>query len=34
LIAAEDGSWLERRVGDDPIALARELLAAQEASVA
>ena len=25
LIAAEDGSWLERRRGDDPAALAREL---------
>jgi hydroxymethylbilane synthase len=28
LIAAEDGSWVERRRGDDPIALADELLAA------
>jgi hydroxymethylbilane synthase len=27
LIAAEDGSWLERRVGDDPDALGRELAA-------
>jgi hydroxymethylbilane synthase len=27
LIAAEDGSWLERRSGDDPLALARELVA-------
>jgi len=27
LIAAEDGTWLERRSGDDPLALARELLA-------
>jgi hydroxymethylbilane synthase len=27
LIAAEDGSWLERRSGDDPVALARELVA-------
>jgi hydroxymethylbilane synthase len=26
LIAAEDGSWLERRTGDDPAELARELL--------
>jgi hydroxymethylbilane synthase len=26
LIAAEDGSWLERRSGDDPAELARELL--------
>ncbi len=26
LIAAEDGSWLERRSGDDPAALAAELL--------
>jgi hydroxymethylbilane synthase len=28
LIAAEDGSWVERRRGDDPVALAIELLAA------
>ena len=28
LIAAEDGSWVERRRGDDPVALADELLAA------
>jgi hydroxymethylbilane synthase len=28
LIAAEDGSWLERRRGEDPAALAGELLAA------
>jgi hydroxymethylbilane synthase len=28
LIAAEDGSWLERRRGEDPAALADELLAA------
>jgi hydroxymethylbilane synthase len=28
LIAAEDGSWLERRRGTDPLALAEELLAA------
>jgi hydroxymethylbilane synthase len=27
LIAAEDGSWLERRTGDDPHALGRELAA-------
>ena len=27
LIAAEDGSWLERRSGDDPLALAQELVA-------
>jgi hydroxymethylbilane synthase len=26
LVAAEDGSWLERRSGDDPESLARELL--------
>jgi hydroxymethylbilane synthase len=26
LVAAEDGSWLERRSGDDPAELARELL--------
>jgi hydroxymethylbilane synthase len=25
LVAAEDGSWIERRSGDDPAALAREL---------
>ena len=25
LVAAEDGSWLERRIGDDPAALAAEL---------
>ena len=28
LIAAEDGAWVERRRGDDPLALAEELLAA------
>jgi hydroxymethylbilane synthase len=28
LIAAEDGSWLERASGDDPLALAAELVAA------
>ena len=28
LIAAEDGSWVERRRGGDPVALANELLAA------
>jgi hydroxymethylbilane synthase len=28
LVAAEDGSWVERRRGDDPLALAEELLAA------
>jgi hydroxymethylbilane synthase len=27
LIAAEDGAWVERRSGDDPVALSRELLA-------
>jgi hydroxymethylbilane synthase len=27
LVAAEDGSWLERRTGDDPDALGRELAA-------
>jgi hydroxymethylbilane synthase len=27
LIAAEDGSWLERRTADDPAALGRELAA-------
>jgi hydroxymethylbilane synthase len=30
LIAAEDGSWIERASGDDPAALAAELLAASE----
>ncbi len=29
LIAGEDGEWLERRSGDDPVALARDLLAAR-----
>jgi len=29
LIAGENGEWLERRSGDDPLALARELLALQ-----
>jgi hydroxymethylbilane synthase len=28
LVAAEDGSWVERRAGEDPMALAAELLAA------
>jgi hypothetical protein len=28
LIAAEDGSWIERRRGADPLAVADELLAA------
>ena len=27
LVAAEDGSWVERRSGDDPAALAAELAA-------
>jgi hydroxymethylbilane synthase len=27
LVAADDGSWLERRSGDDPVALGRELAA-------
>jgi hypothetical protein len=27
LVAAEDGAWIERRTGDDPAALAAELLA-------
>ena len=27
LVADEDGAWLERRVGSDPEAVARELLA-------
>jgi hydroxymethylbilane synthase len=30
LVAAEDGSWIERRSGDDPLALARELVALEE----
>jgi hydroxymethylbilane synthase len=30
LIAAEDGSWIERRSGDDPAALAAALLAASQ----
>jgi hydroxymethylbilane synthase len=31
LIADEDGTWLERRSGDDPVALGRELLALRDA---
>jgi hydroxymethylbilane synthase len=31
LVAAEDGSWVERRSGDDPAALARELVAVAHA---
>jgi hydroxymethylbilane synthase len=27
LVAAEDGSWVERRTGDDPVGLGQELLA-------
>jgi hydroxymethylbilane synthase len=34
LIASEDGSWLERRSGDDPEALGRELVALAEARAA
>jgi hydroxymethylbilane synthase len=34
LVAAEDGSWLERRTGDEPAALADELIALTEARVA
>jgi hydroxymethylbilane synthase len=34
LIASEDGSWVERRSGDDPAALAAELLEALEARAA
>jgi hydroxymethylbilane synthase len=30
LVSAEDGSWLERRTGDDPLALAAELVAVAE----
>jgi hydroxymethylbilane synthase len=32
LVAAEDGSWLVRRTGEDPLALARELLAVEQTS--
>jgi hydroxymethylbilane synthase len=31
LVADEDGAWIERRSGDDPAALADELLAATAA---
>ncbi len=31
LVAAEDGSWVERRSGDDPLAVADELIAAATA---
>jgi len=31
LVAAEDGSWLERRIGDDPAELGRELARAADA---
>jgi hydroxymethylbilane synthase len=34
LVAAEDGSWIERRSGDDPGTLAAELLAASAARAA
>jgi hydroxymethylbilane synthase len=34
LVAAEDGSWLERREGDEPAALGRALAAAAEAHAA
>jgi len=34
LVAAEDGSWVERRSGDDPAALAAELIAASAARAA
>ncbi len=30
LIAAEDGSWVERRTGSDPALVAAELIAASE----
>jgi hydroxymethylbilane synthase len=30
LVAAEDGSWVERRSGDDPVALAAELVSLSE----
>lgn len=32
LVADEDGGWLERRTGDDPVALGRELAAAVDVS--
>jgi hydroxymethylbilane synthase len=31
LVAAEDGSWVERRRGNDPVALGRELVEASQA---
>jgi len=34
LVAAEDGSWIERRTGPDPEALAQELIAVTEARAA
>ena len=34
LVAAEDGSWVERRSGDDPAALARELVELSSARAA
>jgi hydroxymethylbilane synthase len=34
LIAADDGSWIERRSGDDPASVAEDLLAAAERRVA
>jgi hydroxymethylbilane synthase len=34
LVAAEDGSWVERRAGDDPVALAAELVALSAARAA
>ena len=34
LIAGEDGTWVERRSGDDPAAVAAELLAAVPATAA
>ncbi len=34
LIAAEDGSWIERRSGDDPAAVAAELVGASQARAA
>jgi hydroxymethylbilane synthase len=34
LVAAEDGSWLERRTGTDPAGLAQELLGLQQAHAA
>ena len=34
LVAAEDGSWIERRTGSDPSELADELIAVSESRAA